>query len=325
MNVKRCNRCVLTGKHSGITFDKEGICNYCLSDASSPGENREKELENLILKHKKKDNKYDCMVMLSGGKDSTYTLYLLKKQYGVNILGFTFDNGFESEEARHNIKHATDILGVDHIFVKKNHIRQLFYFILKNKLNVPLCAFCRNVIRTTAIETAGKYDISLIFSGDLRGTLIDSPELRDMSYRVAKIFFEHIRDVPEFRPYRSEYFGKHIHEREPVSGLEIVPMYDYLSWNKGDILTIIRNELDWQFQEKSFPLHSTNCLMNIVGVYLSLKHFGYAGIYDCEMSKLVRAGKLKREDALQALEFNFDDHVIESILKKIDLSLRDIT
>jgi hypothetical protein len=325
MDVKRCNRCVLTDKHSSITFNKDGICNYCLSFTSNTAENREKELEKLLSKHKKKDNKYDCLVMLSGGKDSTYTLYLLKKQYDVNILGFTFDNGFESEEAWHNIKNATDILGVDQIFVKKNHIRKLFYFILKNKLNVPLCAFCRNVIRTTAIETAKKYDISLIFSGDLRGTLINSPELRDMSYRVAKIFFEHIRDVPAFRSYHSEYFGKRIHEREPVSGLEIVPMYDYFSWDKGDILNIIRNELNWQFQEKSFPLHSTNCLMNIVGVYLSLKHFGYAGIYDSEMSNLVRAGKLKREDALQALEFNFDDQIIESILNKINLSLSDIT
>ena len=54
--------------------------------------------------------------MCSGGKDSTSSLYYVKKRYNLNPLAFTFDHGFETEEAMRNIKNAVEILDVDFLY-----------------------------------------------------------------------------------------------------------------------------------------------------------------------------------------------------------------
>ena len=69
--MKICNNCILPETFPGIRFDENGVCNFC--------------------REFKGKGSYDCLMAYSGGKDSTYTLWILKKKYDLRILALTFD------------------------------------------------------------------------------------------------------------------------------------------------------------------------------------------------------------------------------------------
>jgi 3'-phosphoadenosine 5'-phosphosulfate sulfotransferase (PAPS reductase)/FAD synthetase len=105
-----CKKCIMPEAKPAIFLNEEGICNLCVEhEKMKKFENETKPLESdfikIINKYKGKQ-KYDCLVMCSGGKDSTSSLYYMKKRYDLNPLAFTFDHGFETEEALENIHNA---------------------------------------------------------------------------------------------------------------------------------------------------------------------------------------------------------------------------
>ena len=97
-----CTKCILDENIPGIIFNDEGVCNYCveheLRDINFPqGEEGHRVLTEICDRIKKEGegHDYDCIVGISGGADSTYSLYLAKK-YGLRPLAVLFDNGWSS-------------------------------------------------------------------------------------------------------------------------------------------------------------------------------------------------------------------------------------
>ena len=118
-NVKVCTRCVSDTTMHDIEFDENGICNFCkLNDEferTHPLNSEDnKLLETIVdkIKQKGKTKKYDCIVGVSGGRDSIYTL-LTAVKLGLRPLVVHFDGGWNSDIAVQNIKNACDILKVD--------------------------------------------------------------------------------------------------------------------------------------------------------------------------------------------------------------------
>ena len=109
--MNRCTNCILPANYPGIKFDNKGVCQYC---------NEHKEIEYVGLesfvkkleafnKTKKDRNKdYDCLLGFSGGRDSTYLLYILTKELGLNVLCYSADHGYVPEQTILNMKRATD-------------------------------------------------------------------------------------------------------------------------------------------------------------------------------------------------------------------------
>ena len=120
-----CATCVLPEIPPHITLGADGSCNLC-------HEFRKQEKTALflesdfirILEKQRGKRRYDCLVMCSGGKDSTAALYFMKERYKVNPLAFTFDHGFETTEAIDNVRKAVDKLGVDFVFFKTVETRE---------------------------------------------------------------------------------------------------------------------------------------------------------------------------------------------------------
>ncbi len=104
-NVRRCTRCILPESYPDIDFDSKGVCRMC-REFDHRYQNidwafLEKKLIRMLGRYRGKGrSKYDCLVPFSGGKDSTYTLWLLKNKYGMNPLAFNVDNGFAEEGAQ---------------------------------------------------------------------------------------------------------------------------------------------------------------------------------------------------------------------------------
>ena len=118
-NYQICNRCVIDSTIPETSFDSKGVCNYCYIydkiDNNFKNLDKQKKKFKTIISQIKKGGayrKYDCIVGVSGGQDSTYTLYMAKK-YGLNPLAVHFDNGWNSETSIRNIKKITSKLNVD--------------------------------------------------------------------------------------------------------------------------------------------------------------------------------------------------------------------
>ena len=113
MEVTRCKRCVMdNSSDSTISFDENGYCNYCTSALAEintttyfPGEEGQRRLEAMIskIKEENKDKPYDCVMGISGGLDSSYLAYLGYK-WGLRILAFHVDDGYDTEISKENIR-----------------------------------------------------------------------------------------------------------------------------------------------------------------------------------------------------------------------------
>ena len=117
--MKICTRCVLPGTYPGITFDREGVCNFChefekrKEKALKNDFKDENELVNSLKKYKNPANKYDVLLSLSGGVDSCNALITIVERYGLRPLVFHNDHGYEDDTATRNAKKLCAKLGVD--------------------------------------------------------------------------------------------------------------------------------------------------------------------------------------------------------------------
>ncbi len=119
----RCSKCVMPETWAGITFDENGVCSLCREydkQEKIDWSGRQVELKDILNYHreqaKKKGNKYDCLIGLSGGKDSVYTLWAAKKKYNLRPLAVTWDHGIPlCAEAEYNLQTIPKLLDVDHL------------------------------------------------------------------------------------------------------------------------------------------------------------------------------------------------------------------
>ena len=107
--MKRCVRCVLPETFPGIKFNSEGVCSICTAFDKQKKlvpsiDNLKIKFNKIIEASKKTSQQYDALVAYSGGKDSTYLIYTLKKDFGLKLLAVTLDNGFITQSCFDNMR-----------------------------------------------------------------------------------------------------------------------------------------------------------------------------------------------------------------------------
>lgn len=324
-----CKRCVLVENKPDITINKEGYCNVCVDfekkkKLKSESRLLEVDLVKTLKKYRGK-GKYDCLVMASGGKDSTASLYYMKNKYRMNPLVLTFDHGFENEESLKNVKNAIDILKVDWVYYKTDFMKSVFHKIITSKSQAPLCHICAIWYMRFITDFACKHKIPLIVAGWTKGQALLGKEFggeyKSMSLATKKFVKNFLHNCGEYKnfPISMKNALKQANKRFKI---RIISPHWYLKYNPEEIKENIEKELKWKATNLSYPKGSTNCIMNFASAYLSMKHYGYTH-YHVEMSKLVRSGELSRSEALKMLELNFDLNFVNKILEKIGCNLKE--
>lgn len=327
-----CKKCVLPECLPDIWLNEDGICNVCIEHNTASKDNAEfKSLETEFTKMLclyKSHGEYDCLVMCSGGKDSTAALYYMKKRYKLRPLAFTFDHGFETEDAMRNVKNAVEALGVDFLYFKTDFMAPMFSAILKTGSRAIICHLCSLWYMDLTFKMAHKFNIPIIIAGWTKGQSKRKPlmsrcgcnvndvEFASMAKATKEFLAKHVKTNPKYNDFPETMEEVLVRAKKRQKCVVLSPHW-FLPFDADSYVEIIKTELKWDFPKLSYPKHTTNCYLNFISVYNSMKHFGYTH-YHVEMSKLIREGLLTREEALKDLEIDFDKELLNDIGKKLD-------
>ena len=327
----RCIRCILPETYPGISFDNKGVCNFCnnYKDFIPKGEGA---LINYFRKAKTKKRFYDALVPISGGKDSTYILYLAKKVYDLNILAFTFDNGFFSDIALKNIKSAIAKTSVDHIFYKPNwDVLKRMYRATLLKTG-ELCSACGIGLFVSYLKISADWDTPLILLG--RSPVEEDSYTPEEIYDINrfKAIIKDAKNVPTEEMNRFLFYPnlnpllKIIYTKFGKFGEVIAPLYYLSRKNESEIGEILRKEMGWEGLGSAGYAKHFDCTAEPFSNFLREHRYGYSRRV-CHYSNLIRMGEIRTDEALEMLgreRPHEEPETLDTILEKLELSRDDL-
>lgn len=330
-DIHNCVRCGLPSNYPKAEFDEQGVCNLCRSFKSYQDKVKSyfrtiPDLRRRFEKVKERpDRAYDCIVLLSGGKDSTYVLARLV-ELGVRVLAFTLDNGYISEEAKDNIRRVVGALGVDHVFGETPAMNAIFVDSLKRHQNV--CDGCFKTIYTLSMKLALEKNIPFIVTGLSRGQFFET-RLTEELFRKEEIDSEAIDDIilEARKAYHQvddavkELLDVSMFDKEEVfEKVEFIDFYRYTDVSLDEMLIYLDERLSWV--RPTDTGRSTNCLINKAGIYVHKKELGYSN-YAFPYSWDVRVGHKTRAASLEEINEEIPEEEVMKILDEIGYSSND--
>ncbi|CAN2044494.1 putative N-acetyl sugar amidotransferase [Candidatus Magnetomoraceae bacterium gMMP-1] len=325
--IKYCSQCILPSNYPHIDFDMDNICTHCREYDSKwkrhDFEKSEKKLKKILENARSKRKKYDCLVPISGGLDSSYTLYLIKEVYKLRSLAINYNNGFQTELARNNIKKLIKSLNVELITISpdKKLLKKLYRIFLLS--GAELCTPCELGGTGAIYKTAYKENIPLIIFGtSVRTEGISPKEVHYFDVRYfkdvvkGKLSLSEIDDIFLF-PGLSRMFYLNFIKR-----IKIIQLPYYLPWEENKIKDILSTKFDW---EKGNKPHA-DCFFFPVRDYIRWKNWKF-GARTQRLSALIRDGQISRLEALMIVnkeEGKLSDDELNTYLDYMGLSGSDI-
>lgn len=318
--MKICAQCILPETFPGITFNQQGICSHCRQSAGKMVKHEEDKrkyaakflelLEQLRQSDSHRRRTYDVLMAYSGGKDSTYTLAMLKEKYGLRILAVSFDNGFLAAQAVENIRKVTDELGVDQIFFKPRWdlLKVIFSTAAKRELYPKktlerastICTSCMAIVKTVCLKMAMEQDIPLIGYGWSPGQAPVQSALMRTNPALYKMTQQSV--VGPLREAAGDavlaYFLNDRHFAEPEKFPWNVHPLAWEYYDEGMILKEIE-KYGWRAPQDT-DSNSTNCLLNAFANEIHIKRYGFHP-YVWEIANMVRDSVLTREMGMEKI------------------------
>lgn len=339
--MKVCKKCVLPDTVPGIKFDKNGVCNFCnnLEKIEKVSVNREfsteEELIEVLGRYKDLNRKYDVLVPVSGGVDSSNVLMTLVEKYKLRALAFHNDHGYEDETATENVKSMCKALGVDLVLIQHDYIfmKKLWKYVNEsNAEGLTSCYVCGNILYLNAIETANKYNIPLVINGYSKGQALQINDDKHGHYLFQKLI-EIVMKTRD-KEFINEFLDKYkilekkatFKEKKDIDTyinsdkILFIPFYifNFYKIDKELLKEKIRKRFNWKELKMSYPARTTNCQMIWLNTYMDIKKMGYCN-YHLEYAELVRRGEITREQALKDLEFNPPEGLVKRLADEINL------
>ena len=331
LNKLVCNRCIMDSINDpDILINDDGVCNHCTTfdfefNKLPKGINREKELESIIKKIKLKGigTKYDCLLGVSGGIDSSYLAYLCSI-YGLRPLIIHFDNGWNSELSILNIQNLIDKLGFDFetLVINWDEFKdlQLSYF----KAGVVDLEFpTDHAILASMFKIAKKHNIKFVLSGH---NVVTEGTYLPKSWVHSKLDYLNLKDIHKqygsikLKTYPYLSFIKRLYNFYN-SQFEYIQLLNLVDYNKFEVKKKLVSELSWKdyggkhFESIFTRFYQGYILPNKFNIDKRVFH------YSC----LVQSEQITREQAIKLLqEPIYDINLLESdkkyVLKKLNFN-----
>jgi len=347
--LRRCTKCILPETYPFIDFDQDGVCNYCRHH-EKPKLSGRAALEAELAKHRRSDGSPDCIVAFSGGRDSSYGLHLLKTEYGMNPIAYSYDWGMVTGIARRNQARMTGQLAVEHILraadipAKRRYIRKnihawlkhphlgmvplfmagdkFFYRIgreLRRETGIPLVIFCAgNPLERTDFKGgfAGIRESmhgQRLFAFSLANKLQIAGFYAGQYLRNPAYLNESLKDSVE--SFFTTFVGKD----------DFLYLFHYIEWDEAEINRTLIGEYGWETAE-----HTENT-WRIGDGYTSFINYIYRSIagfseFDTYRSQQVRAGLISRDEAMRLATTDNQPHIptLREFAGQIGINLEEV-
>lgn len=322
--LQRCSKCLLPETFPGISFDEKGECSICKTYKKKIVKGTE-ELKKILRKNQNAQSYYDCIVPLSGGRDSCYMLHYIVNELGLRPVAYTYDWGMVTDLARRNIQRMCSALEVEHILIsadiekKRKNVqlnvsawlkhpslatvplfmagdKQFFYYaqMLKKQMKVDNIVFGMNSLEETqfkvrfaGMKETGKDGVHYNLSTKNKYSLF---------LRYGKEFLKNPAYInrsllDSFGGFLSYYFLPK----------DYIQLFDFVPWNQKTVEDVILNKYDW---EKDAGTDETWRIGDGTAPFYNYIYYKMAGFteFDTFKSNQIREGILERKSALDSLE-----------------------
>jgi N-acetyl sugar amidotransferase len=305
-----CTRCVMDTSARDIMFDENGICNFCREFLEKSSHvlfmdeaERSRRREAYIAKVKAdgRGKKYDCIIGLSGGVDSSWALYLAVK-LGLRPLAVHMDNGWDTELAQNNIENLVQKLGVDlytHVIDWDEYRELMQAFFKADVIDIEL--LYDNAMLAVNYRQARKWSVKHILAGTNTATegmaLPEEWNWMKLDARNIRALWKRFGNGPRIRTFPMIGVNEYIY-CEYIQGIKWENFLDYFCYNKAESLRVLVEEMEY----KPYPYkHYESVFTRFYQGYILPEKFG-VDKRRVHLGTLVAAGQMKREEALLLLD-----------------------
>lgn len=303
---KICKKCVMDTSAKEITFDDNGVCNFCREYEKREYQRRAESLHPGLpwtleeLRKNGEGKKYDCVIGLSGGVDSAMCLHYLVAENGIRPFCFSLDNGWNDKRADENVKKMVDKLKVPYVkysIVGKEYKDLQVAFIQAGVKNIEIPT--DHILMAMSYQIAADNDIKFLINGGNLATEGIMPksygyEAKDLRH-IKAIFKRYtgrsLRNVPTIS------LPKYLYYRF-IKKIKIIQPLDFYTYNRANAIKLLKDKYDFQdygekHQESLYTAWFQNFyLYEKFGIDKRRPHY----------SSMINSGQMTRDEALKLLE-----------------------
>lgn len=327
MSIRRCNRCIMDNSADPfIVFDENGICNYCtdalkLKDRIYFPKDNGVRLKALVdkIKAEGKNKKFDCIMGISGGLDSSY-LAMIGYKFGLRVLAIHIDDGYDTDVSRNNIKKLINTTGFDYKVITPDAEQFNALTLAFMKAGVPnlampqddiLFAFLYEQMSKNNIKyflSGGNFALECILQKGNTHQYTDVTNIKDIHSRYGKKPIDNLR----FISTTEKLIGR------KLKGYKTVQPLDLLDYNRDRAFKELNDFCGFEYYGRK---HLENILTAFIQVYWLPQKFG-VDKRTSHLSSMIASDQMTREEALKELsEAIYDEEQMKEFIDIIKKNL----
>lgn len=302
-----CKRCIMDDSSDlTISFDEQGFCNYCTEAYERkktvyfPNEEGKKKLEAIIeeIKNCNKDKKYDCIMGVSGGLDSSYLAYIAWK-YGLRALAIHIDDGYDTEISKENVRKLIQKTGFDYQVITPDAKQFNALTLAFMKAGVPnlampqddiLFAFLYGQMKENKIKyflSGENFALESILQRGNSHRYTDVVNIKDINKRFGTDKLDKLKFLSTKEKIMDKYIG----------GIKTVRLLDYVDYNRDRAFAELKDFCGFEYYGRK---HLENILTGFIQLYWFPKKFNFDK-RKSHLSSMIVSDQMTRDEALKEL------------------------
>ena len=314
-HIQYCTRCCVPATQEGVTFDEVGVCTACRSSEEKmhiDWAERERELKRILddAQAKAGDN-YDCVLPISGGKDSFFQAHVLTKVYGLRPLAVTFSHNWFSETGMYNLQRCLEVFDLDHL--QFTPARGLVNRLARKSLSAigDSCWHCHSGVGAFPLQVASRFRIPLLVWGESNAENDGRESYKCRVQRFDRDYFTKVSArltaeemVDENLPSK-DLVGFRLPSYQEIeeTGVWGIHLGDYIFWDDERQMEFVRDVYGWRETEMEGAYKgykSAECIMAGMHDYTCYLKRGF-GRSTWQASVDVRNGLLSRREGFDVV------------------------